>query len=264
MVDFRNGLSHILPEFNFLWFFVLLLLVVASYFITESYGKKKTKNENFFTRIKVCHGLCLIFLFIWFVIQHSDESFTDLRLIFLLACWTNAVIMWIRNYKWFSVMEFVVIGIGGYWLDIYYLTFPFYSIAKLLSSFSVFLLELILYIPVKEVVKLRFLLFFWNSPWCHSKIEVGGKKFHYTFRESKLIAVEDKSVAPAIYNTCVGLALKENFMQVNKTLNGIGKCHDWSVVATTLLSAHKYMTYSFMMYQRWSSWLILGFNLVFL
>lgn len=268
MVDFRNfgartGLSHILPEFNFLWFFVLLLLVVTSYFIMKSYGKKKAKNENFFTRIKVCHGLCLIFLFIWFVIQHSDESFTDLRLIFLLACWTNAVIMWIRNYKWLSVMEFVVIGIGGYWLDIYYLTFPFYSIAKLLSSFIVFLFELILYLPVEEVVKIRFLLFFWNSP-CHSKIEVGGKRFHYTFIESKLVAVEDKSVAPAIYNTCVGLALKENFMQVNKTLNGIGKCHDWSVVATTLLSTHKYMTYSFMQYQRWSSWLILGLNLFFL
>ncbi len=159
----------------------------------NSYEKKRAKNENFFTRTKICHGLCLIFLFIWLVIQHSDESFTDLRLIFLLVCWTNAVIMWIRNYEWFSVMEFVVIGIGGYWLDYYYLTFPFYSIAKLLSSFSVFLLELILYIPVKEVVK-----------------------------ESTLIAVEDENALGG-HITRVGLALKDNVRRVKETLNGIGK-----------------------------------------
>ena len=117
-------------------------------------------------------------------------------------------------------------GVRGYWLNFYFLIFHFYSIAKLVSSFFIFLFEMVVYIPVEA---------------CLSKTVEGRTKRCYTLTNSKLNAVHDHSIFPAFYNTCVGLPLKDNFMR-------IGKCHDSSCRFFQLI---KYMMYSLLIYQTW-------------
>lgn len=254
--------STILPEINVVYFAIFGFIIIMIYKVAQRYGESYHKNENYFLRIKIIAGLSLILNATMKFLETKEDGIADLKLAIILACCTNGLICFLRNYKLIVITEFLVVGYFGYWKEQYIFTFPFIAMTKMVASFIIFVLEVFMYIPLDSVVKLRYLLFFLNSP-CHSKIEAGGVKFHYSFDQGgNLVASNDTSSSLAVYNTCVGLAMQKNFKAVNNKLSGIGKCHEWSVVSTCLLSAHKYMTYSFTMYQRWSTWTILGINIL--
>ena len=118
-----------------------MILLLFFYLALLKCGSQRKYNSNYFLRIKVVCGIIFaVFTFCLIVSGERQDTEVDLKVFVLLACWSNALICFLKKYKIVTVIQFSLIGFG-YWFGCHFLTYPLFATAKLITALTMFIIE---------------------------------------------------------------------------------------------------------------------------
>ena len=141
------------------------------------------------------------------------------------------------------------------------LSLPVMLTVRAVVSAAVFVWELSS--PLVGLSTLEFMIFFAAAP-CHAVIAHGETVIHA--RGGDTPEVHDQGMqlaAKAYYRTCVGVSLENNVKAFLEKLKGCGKCSDWAMVVSAILSQNLFLTYCAVSHVRWPLWLVCGAGMAF-
>jgi hypothetical protein len=187
-----------------------------------------------------------------------------------------AILVFYKGYQWCTCLEYLLLAVV--YLFQFNLSFSIFLSMKVLLSFSTFLFEIISSSDdIKKFKVLNYLMTTWKNP-CHAIIGIRNDADHYSPGTPTSTAVDRSfnltpSKHPAttyqlrskmFFAPCVGFSFSltdddDNDNVLQDRLQTCGKCQDWATVAITLLSCHKYLSYSCINLFRWLTMIHFGF-----